>query len=322
MEYRNLGRSGLKVSELCLGTMQFGWTVDETKSFEILSAAIEAGINFIDTADVYPRMVPGHPGGLSETIIGKWLKESAIQREQVVIATKVRAPIGEGPNDEGLSRAHILNAVDDSLKRLNTDYIDLYQVHWYDENTPLEETLGTLDTLITQGKVRYIGASNHPAWRMMKALWTSEKHGLARYESLQPHYNFIHRAEFERELADVCTMYGLGVMPYSPLAWGFLTGKYQRGAPLPESERADRTRRRYFNQRNWTALDALEEIAREGGMSIAQTALAFLLSNPVVTCPIVGPRTIDHLRDNLGAVGVRLTGEEMDRLKTASSWTE
>ena len=196
MEYRNLGRTGLKVSELCLGTMQFGWTADEALSLRILDAAFEAGINFIDTADVYSRWAEGNPGGVAETIIGKWMKGSEIPRHQVVIATKVRGRMGQGPNDEGLSRAHILQAIEASLHRLETDYIDLYQTHWFDESTPIDETLSALDDLVRQGKVRYIGCSNHPAWRLTEALWTSKTLHLARYDSLQPHYSLVHRAEF------------------------------------------------------------------------------------------------------------------------------
>jgi aryl-alcohol dehydrogenase-like predicted oxidoreductase len=269
MQYRNLGRTGLKVSELCLGSMQFGWTADEDTSLKILSKAFDSGINFIDSADVYSRWVEGNPGGVAESIIGKWLKNKRIPRDQVVIATKVRARTGEGPNDEGLSRAHIFNAIEGSLNRLGTDYIDLYQTHFFDTNTPIEETLTALDDLVRQGKVRYIGCSNHPSWRLMRALWTSDNLGLTRYNSLQPHYNMVHRAEFERELAEVCDAYGLGVLPYSPLAGGFLTGKYLR-EKQPNSARLGGVRR-YFNDRNWELLDTLEKLAREkGDFSISQ----------------------------------------------------
>ena len=320
MEYRNLGRSGLKVSELCLGTMQFGWTADEASSNKILSEAFNAGINFIDTADVYSRWADGNPGGVSENIIGKWMKQSKLKRDQVVIATKVRGQMGDGPNDQGLSRAHILNAVEESLRRLSTDYIDLYQVHWFDEETPIEETLQTLDDLVRWGKVRYIGASNFPAWRLMHALWTSDKFNLARFDSLQPHYNLVHRAEFERELAEACRNFGLGVIPYSPLAGGFLTGKYHKDEALPESERADGAKRRYFNEHGWAVLDIVEKIAKRRGKSASQIALAWQLSTLVITSPIIGPRTVDQLKDNLGAAGLRLTEEEMEQLNKMSAW--
>ncbi len=322
MEYRKLGRTGLKISELCIGTMQFGWTAADTLSLQILNAAFEAGINFIDTADIYSRWVEGNPGGVSESIIGKWMKGNKISRDQVVIATKVRGQMGDGPNDQGLSRAHILNAVEDSLRRLDTDYIDLYQVHWYDEETPIEETLQTMDNLIRQGKVRYIGASNYPAWRLMRTLWKSEKLGLARYDSLQPHYNLVNRAEYERELAEVCQVYGLGVIPYSPLAGGFLTGKYRKSETLPESARADSAKQRYFNERGWAVLDTLENIARQRNKSISQIALGWLLTNPLITSPIIGPRTLDQLADNLGAVSLRLSEVEMSQLNEISDWQD
>ena len=322
MDYRNLGQTDLKVSELCLGTMQFGWTADEATSLDILSAAHNAGINFIDTADIYSRWATGNPGGVAETIIGKWMKHNKIPRDQVIIATKVRGKMGDGPKDEGLSRVHIFQAVEDSLNRLQTDCIDLYQAHWYDENTPIEETLSAFDDLMHQGKVRYIGCSNYPSWRLMQALWVSDKQKLVRYDVLQPHYHMVHRAEFERELADICRIYGLGVIPYSPLAGGFLTGKYRPGMEIMQSERA-RGAQRYSTERNWAVLDRIQAIGKEkGDHSPSQIALAWLLSDPLITSPIIGPRNLDQLRDNLGAVGLRLTGEEKKALDEASDWRE
>jgi aryl-alcohol dehydrogenase-like predicted oxidoreductase len=318
MEYRSLGRTGLKVSELCLGTMQFGWTADEAISNQILSAAFEGGINFIDTADIYSRWVDGNPGGVSEKIIGDWMKNKGIPRHQIIIATKVRGVMGDGPNDEGLSRAHIMSAVEGSLKRLGTDYIDLYQTHWFDEKTPIDETLSALDDLVHQGKVRYIGCSNYPAWRLMQALWTSDRQNLARFDSLQPHYSLVHRDEFEGQLADVCRTYSLGVIPYSPLAGGFLTGKYRADSDQVDSQRA-KSARRYFSESNWDLLTEMEEIGREKGeKSISQIALAWMLSDPVITSPIIGPRTMDQLADNLGAAGLRLTEQELQSLDSAS----
>ena len=317
MEYRKLGRTGLRVSELCMGSMQFGWTADEELSYQILDAAYAAGINFIDTADIYSRWVPGNPGGVSETIIGRWLRRSDIPRDKVVIATKVRGRMGDGPNDEGLSRTHIMNAVEGSLRRLDTDYIDLYQAHWYDENTPIEETLSALTDLVRQGKVRYIGCSNFPAWRLTEAVWVAQSRGLARFDSLQPHYNLVHRKEFEQELREVCKEYGIGVIPYSPLAGGFLTGKYR------VDEQVDSARlggvRRYFNDRNFALLDMMEEIGQShGGFSISQVALAWMLSDPVISSPIIGPRTMEQLQDNLGAAGIKLDEEEKKELDQAS----
>jgi aryl-alcohol dehydrogenase-like predicted oxidoreductase len=320
MEYRNLGRTGTKVSELCLGTMQFGWTASERESYEILGASLDAGINFLDTANVYSRWAAGNPGGVAETIIGNWMKKSNIPRDKIVIATKVRARVGDGPNDEGLSRAHILQAVEASLRRLNTDYIDLYQAHAFDESTPIEETLRAFDDLVHQGKVRYVGCSNYPAWKLVQALWVADKYYLERYETLQPHYSLVNRSEFERELSQVCSYYDLGVLPYSPLGGGFLTGKYRRDSDLPDSQRKMGVQR-HFKDRNWALLNEMEALAKEkGNFTISQIALAWLLSNPVVTSPIIGARSIEQLEDNLGAVGLRLSPEEKTRLDVASEW--
>jgi aryl-alcohol dehydrogenase-like predicted oxidoreductase len=322
MEYRYLGRTGLKVSELCMGTMQFGWTAGEDLSYQILSASFEAGINFLDTADIYSRWAEGNPGGVAEKIIGNWMKTTGIPRHQVVIATKVRGRMGDHPNDEGLSRVHILRAVEDSLDRLQTDYIDLYQTHWFDENTPIEETLSALDELVRQGKVRYTGCSNYPAWRLMQALWASDRMSLVRFDSIQPHYSLVHRAEFERELANVCREYGIGVIPYSPLAAGFLTGKYRKDSGPVESARV-RGASQYFNDRNWDLLDRMESMGKEkGDYSISQIALAWLLSDPLITSPIIGPRSLEQLQDNLGAAGLRLSGDEKGLLDEASRWQE
>lgn len=322
MEYRSLGRTGLKVSELCLGTMQFGWTADETSAHKVLSAAFEAGINFIDTADVYSRWAEGNPGGVAESIIGRWMKLTNIPRDQLVLATKVRGKMGPGPNDEGLSRRHIFQAVEASLRRLGVDYIDLYQAHSFDDKTPIEETLRAMHDLVHQGKVRYIGCSNYPAWRLTEALWTSQLNHLVRFDSLQPHYNLVRRAEFERELADVCRAYGLGVIPYSPLASGFLTTKYQRDQAEPDSARLGGVKRRYFNDKAWTAHETAEKLATQKGKTISQVSLAWLLSNPLITSPIIGPRNLEQLQDNLGAVGFRLEEEDRQALDAVSAWQE
>ncbi len=320
MEYRKLGRTGLKVSELCMGTMQFGWTADEPLSHQILSAAFEQGLNFLDTADVYSRWVEGNPGGVSEQILGRWMKQAGIPRDQIVLATKVRGRMGDGPNDQGLSRLHIIQAVEDSLRRLGTDYIDLYQTHSHDPETPIEETLRALDDLVHAGKVRYVGCSNYPAWLLMESLWVSDVRNLVRYDSLQPHYSIAHRDEFERELAPVCRRYGIGVIPYSPLAGGFLTGKYRPDDPIPASDRAGGVQRRYFNERGWKVLAAVEKVGKEHGKSISQTALAWLLSQDHISSPIIGPRTMEQLSDNLGAAGFRLSPEEMEFLDRETGW--
>jgi len=317
MEYRRLGSTGLKVSEFCLGTMTFLWTADEPASFNVLSAFADAGGNFIDTADIYSRWAPGNPGGTAEIVIGKWLKQAGRPRDTVVIATKGRGPMGEGPNDSGASRAHLAAAVEASLRRMQTDYIDLYQIHWWDADTPLDETLRTLDDLVSSGKVRYVGASNFPAWHLMKSLWVSDKRNYARFECLQPHYNLVHRAEFERELMPLCKDQGLGVIPYSPLAGGFLTGKYRRGQPVPAGSRGENSehiRQLADSERGQAALDKLEEIGCAHGKSIAQTALAWLLTNPVITAPIIGANTADQLSVSLGAAGYRLSADEVAAL--------
>ncbi len=321
MEYRKLGRTGLKVSPLCMGTMQFGWSVNEADTHRILSATLDAGINFIDTADVYSKWVEGNPGGVSETYIGNWMKKNKIQRDQVVLATKVRGEMGKGPNDQGLSRGHIINAVEASLRRLQTDYIDLYQSHWTDEDTSIEETLRAFDDLVKQGKVRYMGASNYAAWELMQALWASDKHNLVRYDSLQPHYSLIRRDEFERELRAVCETYGIAVIPYSPLAGGFLTGKYRKNAPLPESKRAE-GRKRSMTDKNFLLIEEMEVIALRHQATISQVALAWMLADPVITSPIIGATSIEQLNENIGSLNVKLSEDEMVLLNKMTAWKE
>ncbi len=318
MNYRNLGRTGLKVSELCLGTMQWGWTATEEQAVQVMDAFVEAGGNFIDTADVYSRWAEGNPGGVSEEIIGRWMKARR-NRRHIVLATKVRGRMWDGPNGEGLSRAHIMAAVEDSLRRLQTDVIDLYQTHYFDEATPIEETMRALDDLVRQGKVRYLGCSNYPAWRLARALWASDKLGLARYDSLQPHYNLVHRAEFERELRPLSQEEGIGVIPYSPLAAGFLTGKYRRDH-VPDSQRAASVQRRYLNDRGFGILDSLDSVGRRHSASVAQVSLAWLLQQPGITSPIIGANSVDQLLELLQAPAVTLSSEDMEELDTASAW--
>jgi aryl-alcohol dehydrogenase-like predicted oxidoreductase len=319
MEYRNLGRTGLKVSSLCMGTMQFGWSVDEADTQRILSWAYEAGINFIDTADIYSKWVEGNPGGVAEEYIGRWMKQAKVPRDRLVIATKVRGRLGEGPNDEGLSRVHIMQAVEASLRRMQTDYIDLYQTHWSDNETPIEETLRAMDDLVRKGNVRYIGASNYKAWELMQALWVSDKYNLVRYDSLQPHYNLIERAEFEAELRDVCKTYGLGVIPYSPLAGGFLTGKYRKDKPLPDSRRA-KGLQHAMTEKNFALIDKMDEIGKAHSATVSQVALAWLLADPVITSPVIGATSLEQLDENLSALDVKLTGEEKQLLDELTAW--
>ncbi|MBV9848105.1 MAG: aldo/keto reductase [Armatimonadetes bacterium] len=320
MEYRKMGRTGLMVSEICLGTMQFGWSTDEETSRRVMDTFREAGGNFIDTADVYTNWVGDVSyGGKTEEIIGRWLADSRA-RQDTVLATKVRGRMWEGPNGEGLSRAHILRACEDSLRRLQTDYLDLYQCHWADLNTPIEETLSALDDLVRAGKVRYIGASNYPAWRLMEAVATSDRRGLARFDCYQPEYSLMERQLFEYEAMPFCKHYGLGVIPYSPLAGGFLTGKYRRDSPPPESVRARVNLQNYGNERGWAVIDALDEIGRAHGKTVAQTVLAWQLTNPVVTAPIIGANTPEQLSDLLGAAGYRLSPDEMQRLNDLTQY--
>jgi aryl-alcohol dehydrogenase-like predicted oxidoreductase len=320
MQYRKLGRTGLKVSALCLGTMQWGWTADEQTSFDVMDAFVEAGGNFLDTADIYNNWVEGHVGGECEEVIGRWM-QARNNRSQVVLATKARGSMGPGPNDEGLSRKHILDAVDASLKRLQTDYIDLYQTHWYDADTPIDETMAALDTLVQQGKVRYVGCSNYPAWRLVQALWASDRHGVVRYDSIQPHYSLVHRQEFEEELAQVVTEYNIGVIPYSPLAGGFLTGKYTRD-DVPNSARAEGVRQRYFNEAGWRTLDAVRAVADELDSTPTAVSLAWLLAQPYMTAPIIGANSIEQLSQSMASLDINLSSEQVTALDKASAWQD
>ena len=321
MNYRRLGRTGLKVSEICLGTMQFGWTADEPTSFEIMNKAVALGCNFFDTADIYSRWAEGNPGGVSEEIIGNWLQKSGIKRQDIVLATKARGTMGDGPNDQGLSRQHLFNAVEDSLERLQTDYIDLYQVHAPDPETPIEETMEALNDLVRRGVVRYIGCSNFPAWLLTKSLWVSDVKNLARFDSLQPHYNMMHRAEFERELQPLCLDQGVGVIPYSPLAGGFLTGKYRRDTEMPDSARAGRIKERYMNEQGFTAVDTLEAIGKEHNATVAQMAIAWNLANPAVSSAIIGANSVTQLEDTMKGAEINLSYEEKSKLDEVTAWT-
>ncbi|MBP8253168.1 MAG: aldo/keto reductase [Herpetosiphon sp.] len=324
MRYRKLGRTGLKVSELCLGTMTFGWSVEEDESHAIMSKALEHGINFFDTADVYSRWSEKSYAGKTEEIMGRWFAADKSRRDRVVLATKVRGMMGDGVNDQGLSRRHIMAAVEASLKRLQTDYIDLYQTHFPDDDTPIEETLRALDDLVRSGKVRYIGCSNYKAWHLMEALWTSDKLNLARYDCLQPHYNLLNRAEFERELQAVCTKYGVGVIVYSPLAGGLLTGKFRRGQPIPEGTRvAERGRDdKRLNDHLWNLMDAMETLANERGVTIPQLAVAWTSDAPAITSSIIGATSVKQLEDTVGAASFQLSDDERKKLDELTKWDE
>jgi aryl-alcohol dehydrogenase-like predicted oxidoreductase len=311
---KELGRSGLKVGPLAFGGNVFGWTADEATSFKVLDAFVAAGLNLIDTADAYSRWVPGHHGGESETIIGKWLK-SRRNRSQVVIATKVGVEMG--PKEQGLSRAYILRAVERSLQRLGTDYIDLYQSHRDDPNTPIEETLSAYGELIKQGKVRAIGASNFTAERLRAALELGSRGGLPRYESLQPCYNLYDRAGFEGELAELCRRERIGVISYFSLASGFLTGKYRSEADLANRARGYRVKE-MLNERGLRILRALDEVGRETEATPAQISLAWLLARGV-TAPIASATSLEQLAELIGGTHLALGAESLARLDAASA---
>jgi aryl-alcohol dehydrogenase-like predicted oxidoreductase len=314
-----LGRTGLTVSNICLGTMQFGWTADEKPSFAVMDAFVEAGGNFIDTADIYSNWAKGNPGGVSEEIIGRWMKERG-NRDRIVVATKVRGAMWRGDDGEGLSRAHITRAVEDSLRRLQVETIDLYQCHWPDEDTPIEETLSVFGDLIAAGKVRHIGASNYSASQLRDALRVAGAKQLPRFATLQPHHNLMHRAEYEDRLAAVCQREGIGVIPYSPLAGGFLTGKYRRGAPLPDSERASRASR-YMTHHGYAVIDALASFARLHDTTLPAVALAWSLTRPAVVAPIIGANTSRQLADLLPAGNLVLAPDEVQQLDSVSAGT-
>ncbi|UUZ95558.1 aldo/keto reductase [Paenibacillus sp. P25] len=317
MNYKHLGNTGVRVSELCLGAMTFGRETGEQDSRMIMDRFVEAGGNFIDTADVYT-------GGASEEIVGRWLKGK--NRDDLVIATKVRFAMGSGPNDVGLSRKHILAGVEASLRRLGTDYIDLFQVHAWDPKTPLEETLGTLNELVRRGWVRYLGASNFRGWRLQKAIDLSRQRGWEPFVCLQPQYNLLCRAT-EYEVIPVCLNEGLGVIPWSPLRGGWLSGKFYRGmAQPPEDSRVASAEAKgwseswtnYNNEHTWNVVDVLLAVAEEAGKTPAQTAINWSLQRPGVTSPIIGVRTPEQLAANLGAAGWSLTEEQVERLNAAS----
>lgn len=317
MEYRFLGRTGMRVSELCLGAMTFGRETEEADSFRMMDRFVDAGGNFIDTADVYTA-------GVSEEIVGRWMKDK--RRDDIVLATKVRFTMGPGPNDIGLSRKHILSGVENSLRRLQTDYIDLYQVHMWDDGAPLEETLATLDSLVQSGKVRYIGASNYAAWQLQKAIDISKFRGWEPFCCLQPLYNLLDR-EIEFEIVPVCLNEGVGIIPWSPLRGGWLSGKYHRGMEAPPAgTRVEIAQQKgwseswetYANERTWSVVDEMFAVAKETGKTPAQVALRWLLHQPGVTAPIIGARSMQQLEDNLATAGWTLTPEQVERLNKVS----
>ena len=325
MEFRSLGQTGLKVPVLCLGAMTFGEAdeksfmhgvgADERTSFAIMSRALERGVSFIDTADVYGQ------DGLSERVVGAWMAETK-SRDKVVLATKFRFRMGEGPNSTGASRLRIVRTVEDSLRRLRTDRIDLYQIHMQDIDTPEEETLRALDDLVHQGKVLYLGASNYAAYRLTDSQWISKTEHLHRFVSLQMQYSLLVR-DLEREHVPTCLQHGLGILPWSPLAGGFLSGKYRRNEPPPKGVRLEKWKERfvgYDNDRGWRTLDAVRAIAEAKGSTPSAVSLAWLLAKPAVTSVIFGARSIEQLDDNLKALDVKLSADEVKTLDEASAF--
>jgi aryl-alcohol dehydrogenase-like predicted oxidoreductase len=314
MEHRRLGQTDLSIAPLVFGGNVFGWTADEATSFALLDALLDAGLNAIDTADVYSRWVPGHAGGESETVIGKWLASRGV-RDRVVIATKVGMDLGDGRS--GLSRAWIVRAVEDSLRRLQTDYVDLYQAHTDDASTPLEETLEAFGSLIQAGKVRAIGASNYSAPRLREALDTSVRLGLPRYETLQPHYNLVERKIFEDALGPLCVAEGLGVIPYYALASGFLSGKYRSETDLAQSPRGPGVAK-YLDARGLRILAALDDAAREYEATPARVALAWLMAQPGISAPIASATSVEQLGDFIAAARLQLDARTLAALNHAS----
>jgi aryl-alcohol dehydrogenase-like predicted oxidoreductase len=326
MEYRNLGQSGVKVSTLCFGAMTFGEAdensfmhkigSDETTSHALLDRAVAAGINFIDTADVYGQ------DGLSERVLGAWFAQGAGRRDKIVLATKFRFAMGDSANKSGASRYRIVRCVEDSLRRLRTDRIDLYQIHMQDVTTPEEETLRALDDLVSAGKVVYLGASNYAAYRLMDSLWIAKQQHRARFVSLQAQYSLVVR-DLEREHVPLCQAEGLGLLPWSPLAGGFLSGKYRRGAQAPSGSRLERWKSRFAQfdtERNWRIIDAVVDIAQELGATPSQVALSWLLGRPTVTSVIFGARSAEQLDENLGAATLKLDDVQRKRLDLASAF--
>lgn len=317
MKKRKLGNSGLEVTPLAFGGNVFGWTVDESTSFKLLDAFVASAFNLIDTADVYSKWVPGNKGGESETIMGKWLKRSG-NREKVIIATKVGMEMGA--NKKGLSKSYILRAVEDSLQRLQTAYIDLYQSHADDPHTPLEETLEAYAQLIKQGKVKAIGASNYSAERLSQALKVSEQHGYPSYQSLQPLYNLYDRSEYETKLESLCQERGLGVISYFSLASGFLTGKYRSENDLSKSARAQFVKK-YLNDRGFRILKALDQVAKQHNSTPASVSLAWLIARPSITAPIASATSLEQLNELIEATKLELDHSQIELLNQASAFS-
>ncbi|MSQ10656.1 MAG: aldo/keto reductase [Dehalococcoidia bacterium] len=312
MNYKPLGRTGVKVSELCLGAMMFGGRTTPDDSYAIIHKAIAEGVNFIDTANVYSR-------GKSEEVVGEAIARYGM-RDSLVLATKVHGVMGEGPNLQGNSRRHIIQQCEASLKRLQTDYIDLYQIHRPQSDIPIDETLRAMDDLIRVGKVRYVGTSTYASWQLLESLWAAERYGLNRFMCEQPPYNLLDR-RIERELLPMARTYGFAIIPWSPLGGGLLTGKYHRGEPLPEDARyanANPLQAKRLRESMWSVIEGVEAMARDKGCSMSQLALAWVAQQPGVTSPIIGPRTMEQFDDNMQALEITLTPEDLKRIDAVS----
>lgn len=324
MQRRALGKTGIEVSVLCLGTMTFGWSADEEPSFRIMSEGLARGINFFDTADIYSRWAATSHAGKTEEIIGRWLAEDRTRRDKIVLATKVRGEMSTDPRDQGLSRAHIEKSIDNSLRRLQTDRVELYQSHWYDDDVQQDETLRAYEDLIKSGKVRAIGCSNFKDDQLRASLEIAKTLGVHRYESVQPQYSLMERAGFEREVRATCARESIGVIPYSPLAGGFLTGKYRRGGAAPAGSRGEGSRKiagYMADARSFDLLDRIEAIAAAKGSTTTAVALSWVMNAETITSAIIGANTVEQLHGALGAIDVTLSADERADLDRLSAHT-
>ena len=319
MEYTRLGTTGIKVSKLILGTMQMGWRIEEEESFKIMDKALELDINCFDTADIYSYWSEKSYPGKTEKIIGRWLIDRGT-RDNLILATKLRGAMSADINDRGLSRRHVHQAITGSLKRLQTNWIDLYQIHSFDNDVPIEETLHALNLLVEDGVVNYIGASNIHPWMLVESFWVSKMKGYVRFETVQPPYSLVRRLLVEHQMEHVIKKYGLGVIPYSPLAGGFLTDRYSRDGPLPDTPRSEGAQKRYFTEKRWKIHDAVRELATSKDVKMTQISLAWILTKEFVTAPIIGANSVEQLEENVGALEVKFDADEIKRLDEVSDW--
>ena len=319
MDYTRLGSTGIKISKIVLGTMQMGWRIEEEESFKVMDKAIELGINCFDTADVYTYWADNSYPGKTEEIIGRWLKDRET-RDDLILATKLRGAMSEDINDRGLSRRHVHQAIQNSLKRLQTSWIDLYQIHSFDNDTPIEETLHALNLLVEKGVVNYIGASNIHPWMLVESFWVSKMKGYVRFETVQPPYSIVRRMLVEHQMEHVIKKYGLGVIPYSPLAGGFLTDRYSAEGPLPDTPRSEGSQKRYFTEKRWKIHETVKEIAESKEVKMTQIALAWILTKDFITAPIIGENSVEQLEENIGALEIKLNEDEIKRLDEVSDW--